>query len=86
MVLVSTSVHVLKNEITGTLRYGMSRPYLSLIKEKQTQITLKWNEWHGFSGARIQPIRPLAGLEEHCPAVVFYWRLVFVNVSGLLHC
>lgn len=28
-------------------------------------------------------IRPLAELEEHCPAVVFYWRLVFVNVSGL---
>lgn len=34
----------------------------------------------------IQSIRPIAELAEHCPAVLFYWRLVFVNVSGLLHC
>lgn len=26
----------------------------------------------------IQPIRPLAELEEHCPVVVFYWRLVLL--------
>lgn len=58
----------------------------NLIKKNRTQNTLKWNEWHGLSVPYIQPIRPLAELTEHCPAVVFYWRLVFVNVSRLLRC
>lgn len=33
-----------------------------------------------------EPFRQLARLPEQCPAVVFYWRLVFVNVSRLSGC
>lgn len=39
-----------------------------------------------FFYASYTAYQSLAELTEHCPVVVFYWTLVFVNVSGLLHC
>lgn len=71
---------------TDTLRNGMTITFQSkpMVKTNRPQTALKWNEWNDFSVPHIQPIRPLAALEEHCWAVVFYWSLDLLKGLVLL--